>query len=121
MSANKPPYLMAGVLEPEVLHRFETTTKLYFCHKKTPPEEQVAAASGWIEDNLIQNWYWLLEEKFNEMKFDNFIKEIHGKWLRCGWEKKTRQKVLGAKQGSAPFWEWALHIRQLNALLVGSP
>jgi hypothetical protein len=59
--AGKPLYLTSGLIGPETLRKFETSAKLYFRTKKTPGDEQVMTALGWIGDNLIQNWYWLSE------------------------------------------------------------
>jgi hypothetical protein len=72
-------------------------------NKKTPVDEQVAMAAGWIRDNLIQNWYWLSEECFNTMTMDTFIKEMRGKWLKTSWEAQIQEKILGSRQDAEPF------------------
>jgi hypothetical protein len=54
------------------------------------------------------------------MTFNEFMKEMRAKWLKSGWEVQIRRRILGAKQDTEPFWEWALNTRQLNALIVST-
>ncbi|KAG2349301.1 hypothetical protein BDR05DRAFT_994364 [Suillus weaverae] len=46
---------------------------------------------------------------------------LRSAWLKSHWATKLRKKVLGSQQGSRAFYEWALDLQSLNALLYGNP
>ena len=115
--ANKAPILTAGMISPETLRRFENACRNYFRIKKIPLEEQVASIAGNMQDELVSDWYWTDEKCINALSFEDFMKEMCTKWLQKGWEQNIRRRVLGTKQGNDPFWDWAVHVCSLNALL----
>ena len=57
---------------------------------------------------------------FDELSFDDFMKEFRLKWLMNDWEQDIHNRVLGMKQVGL-FWEWAVKMRSLNTLLCGTP
>jgi hypothetical protein len=119
--ANKAPILTAGTLTPETLKRFENGCRNYFRMKKVEAKEQVASIAGNMQDDLISDWYWTDEVRINALTFENFLKEMRTKWLKKGWQKDIRRRVLGTKQNGEAFWDWAVRMRGLNALLRDTP
>ena len=57
---------------------------------------------------------------FDELSFDDFMKEFRLKWLMNDWEQDIHNRVLDMKQVGL-FWEWAVKMRLLNTLLCGTP
>ena len=116
-SASKPPVLTAGKLSPELLRQFENACRSYFRTKEgLDPAEHVSRIAGGLQDPMVADWYWVGQERFDEMPFDNFMRELRGKWLSKDWEQDIRRRVLGTKQ-TGSFWEWTVSIRSLNTLL----
>ena len=116
-SASKPPVLTAGKLSPELLRQFENACRSYFRTKENlDPAEYVLRIAGGLQDPMIADWYWVGHEHLDEMSFDEFMRELRGKWLSKDWEQDIRRRVLGTKQTGA-FWEWTVSIRSLNTLL----
>jgi hypothetical protein len=119
VSGNKAPILTPGMLTPEVLHHFENSCKSYLRNKKIEAADQVSAIAGNMHDPLISNWYWMDEARINQLTFDAFVMEVHNKWLAKGWEKDVHRRILSTKQDGEPFWEWAVQMRNLNAIIHG--
>jgi hypothetical protein len=117
VNGNKAPVLSPGTITPEILRRFENACKNFFRTKKIEAEGQVSAVAGNMHDPLVSDWYWTDEARINALSFDNFMKEMCVKWLKKGWEQQIRRRVLGTKQNGDVFWEWAVKMRGLNALL----
>lgn len=117
IAANKPPILTSGSITPEILRKFENACQNYFRAKKIAANEQVASIVGNMLDDLVADWYWTDEDRINKLSFDEFTKEMRSKWLEKGWEQQVRRCVLGTKQGGDAFWDWAVRMRGLNALL----
>ena len=106
--SNKPPVLSAGTVSPEVLCQFENVCHSFFCNKEgLELRDFVACVAGGLHDPLISDWYWTGQITFDTLSFDDFVKEVHNKWLVNGWEQDIRCKMLGTKQAGA-FWEWAI-------------
>jgi hypothetical protein len=116
---NKAPILTPGTLTPEVLRRFENSCKSCLRNKKIEAADQVSAIAGNMHDPLISDWYWTDEARINQLTFNAFVMEVHDKWLAKGWEKDVRRRILGTKQDGEPFWEWAVQMRNLNAIIRG--
>jgi hypothetical protein len=121
VSGNKAPVLTPGSISPETLRRFENACKNFFRNKKIDAAEQVSAIAGNMQDPLVSDWYWTDEERINKLSFETFIKEMCDKWLPKGWENDLHRRVLGTKQNGEIFWEWAVHLRGLNASLRNLP
>jgi hypothetical protein len=119
-SSNKPPSLSAGTISPEILHQFENACHSFFCNKEgLDVKDHVARITGGLQDPLLADWYWMGQEAFNALSFDDFMKELRNKWLLNDWEQDIGCRVLGTKQLGA-FWEWAIKMRSLNTLLCGT-
>jgi hypothetical protein len=117
VNGNKAPILTSRSVSPEVLRRFENACRNFFHAKKIAANEQVASVAGNMHDALISDWYWTDEARINGLSFEGFIKEMKVKWLKKGWELAICRHVLGTKQNGEVFWEWAVRMRGLNALL----
>jgi len=82
-------------------------------------KDHVARITGGLQDPLLADWYWMGQEVFNALSFDDFMKELRNKWLPNDWEQDIGRRVLGTKK-SGTFWEWAIKMRSLNTLLCGT-
>jgi hypothetical protein len=119
-STNKLPSLSAGTVSPEVLHQFKNACRSFFHNKEgLDTKDHVARIAGGLQDPLLADWYWTGQETFDTLSFNDFMKELHNKWLLNDWEQDIRHRVLGMKQLGA-FWEWAVKMRSLNILLRGT-
>jgi len=94
--------LSAGTVSPEVLHQFKNACQSFFHNKEgLDPKDHVACITGGLQDPLLADWYWMGQEGFNALSFDDFMKEFHNKWLPNDWEQDIHCRVLGTKQSGA--------------------
>jgi len=101
-TSNKPPCLSAGTVSPEVLRQFKNACRSFFHNKEgLNPKDHVARITGGLQDPLLADWYWMGQEGFNTLSFDDFMKEFHNKWLPNDWEQDIHCRVLGTKQSGA--------------------
>jgi hypothetical protein len=82
LSSNKLPSLSAGTVSPEVLRQFENTCRSFFHNKEgLNAKDHVVRITGGLQDPLLADWYWMGQEAFDTLSFDDFMKELHNKWL----------------------------------------
>ncbi|KAG2129139.1 hypothetical protein DEU56DRAFT_741575, partial [Suillus clintonianus] len=118
---NKPPKLTAGEITPQVAHDWENACETYFLHKSVEAADQVKMIAFGMLDPRLHTWYLTQRATLDAGTFQNYMKALRDAWLESHWANKLRKKVLGSRQGTRPFYEWALDVQNQNALLYGNP
>ncbi|KAG2144235.1 hypothetical protein DEU56DRAFT_910589 [Suillus clintonianus] len=120
-AANKPPFLTAGEISPEVFRAWEMGCRQFFMHKDIPDDQMVKKVAWGMQEPIIQDWYLNDQDRLNALSFTDYIKEVRSYWLPADWADAVRQKMLSSTQGSKPFNEWAVEVQSKNTLLRDTP
>ncbi|KAG1775492.1 hypothetical protein EV702DRAFT_972901, partial [Suillus placidus] len=118
---NKPPKLTAGEITPQVTCDWENACDTYFLHKQIDTTDQVKMIASGMTDPRLRTWYLTQRATLDAGTFAEYMTALRSAWLESHWATKLRKKVLGSQQGSRVFYEWALDIQSLNALLYRNP
>lgn len=117
---SKPPKLLAGELTPEVARDWENACTNYFLHKDVEAKIQVRMVAFGMLDPRLHTWYLSQKATLDTGTFDEYMTALKAAWLDTHWQTKLRKRILGSQQGIHPFYEWALGVQNLNALLYGN-
>jgi hypothetical protein len=117
---SKPLKLSAGELTPEVAWDWENACKTYFMHKGIDAANQVKMIASGMTDPRLHTWYLTQHATLDGGTFDKYMTALKTAWLETHWDTKLRRKVLGSRQGTRAFYEWALELQNQNALLYGN-
>ncbi|KAG1795413.1 uncharacterized protein HD556DRAFT_1472931 [Suillus plorans] len=117
---NKPPKLLPGKLTPEVARDWDNACSTYFMHKGVDAADQVKMIAFGMLDPRLHTWYLAQRATLDGGTFANYMTALKAGWLDTHWDTKLRKKVLGSRQGTRPFYEWALELQNQNALLYGN-
>ncbi|KIK36766.1 hypothetical protein CY34DRAFT_32780, partial [Suillus luteus UH-Slu-Lm8-n1] len=115
------PKLSAGEITPQVACDWENACDTYFLHKQIDAADQVRMIASGMKDPRLRTWYLTQRATLDAGTFSEYMEALRNAWLECHWASKLRKKVLGSQQGTRAFYEWALDIQSLNALLYGNP
>jgi hypothetical protein len=113
---NKPPKLHAGELTPEAAREWDNACTTYFMHKQIDGANQVKM----IVMGMVDTWYLTQKATSDAGTFTEYITALKDAWLETHWDSKLCKKVLGSQQNARTFYEWALELQNLNALLFGN-
>lgn len=119
--SGKAGSLTPGIVTPEVLLAWEHSCHHYFAIKETDEAQQVGKVIYELRDPRIRSWAMTNRVRLQALTFDDFLIKFRDEWLEMGWEKKMKLRILGMRQGSTPFRDWAIEIQSLNAILTGLP
>lgn len=117
---NKPPKLLPGELTPEAARDWENACSTYFMHKGVVAADQVKMVAFGMMDPRLHTWYLAQRAALDAGSFADYMTALKDGWLDTHWDTKLRKKVLGSRQGTRPFYEWALELQNQNALLYGN-
>jgi hypothetical protein len=117
---NKPPKLHAGELTPEAAREWDNACTTYFMHKQIDGANQVKMIAMGMADPRFHTWYLTQKATLDAGTFAEYITALKDAWLETHWDSKLRKKVLGSQQNARTFYEWALELQNLNALLFGN-
>ncbi|OJA14932.1 hypothetical protein AZE42_12832 [Rhizopogon vesiculosus] len=121
LDGTKPPVLTAGLITPEIARAWEQACRQFFLQKKVPEEEQVKHIAWGMHDPRLQDWYLTEQDVIDNLSFDEYMLQLQTKWLEADWQGKVRNCLLGAQQGMRNFYEWAVELQSINALLCDDP
>ncbi|KAG1756884.1 uncharacterized protein EDB91DRAFT_1262498 [Suillus paluster] len=74
-----------------------------------------------MADPHLRTWYLTQRAILDAGTFADYMTALRSAWLESHWAMKLCKKVLGSQQGNCAFYEWALDLQNLNALLYGNP
>lgn len=117
---SKPPTLLAGELTPEAARDWDNACTTYFLHKEIDEKVQVKMIAFGMLDARLHTWYLMQKATLDAGTFKEYMTALKDAWLETHWDSKLRKKVLGSQQGNRSFYEWALELQNLNALLYGN-
>ncbi|KAF8235723.1 hypothetical protein L208DRAFT_1094587, partial [Tricholoma matsutake] len=110
--------ITAGVMTPELLHRFEHFACGYLANRENlNAKDYIAQIAYAFKDPLSSDWFQTSQEYYESLSFMEFMSRVRGCWLTPGWEKELAWKVQNLKQGAAPFHDFLTTIRRDNLLL----
>ncbi|RXW11963.1 hypothetical protein EST38_g13893 [Candolleomyces aberdarensis] len=116
-----PPTLRAGDVTPEIARRFENACKIYIADKGIKEEEQVRRIlNTCFHDNRIIHWIDCNRDRFEAMKFADFMVEFRDEWLEHEWARKLDSKLRIMRQKNRPFREWYNDFYSQTLLLKGT-
>ncbi|OAX33520.1 hypothetical protein K503DRAFT_668693, partial [Rhizopogon vinicolor AM-OR11-026] len=113
--------LTAGLITPETARAWERACCQFFLQKKVPVEEQVKRIAWGMHNPHLQDWYLTKQDTIDDLSFDEYMLQLRMKWLEADWQGKVRNRLLGAQQGTRNFYEWAVELQSINALLRNDP
>ncbi|KAG2063123.1 hypothetical protein BDR04DRAFT_1039109, partial [Suillus decipiens] len=116
---NKLPKLLAGELTPETAQEWEIACTTYFMHRDVEAKDQVRMIAFGMLDPRLHTWYLTQRATLDQGTFEEYVATLKKDWLESHWATKLKKKVLGSHQGTQRFYEWALDLQNLNALLYG--
>ncbi|KAG1848587.1 hypothetical protein C8R48DRAFT_677239 [Suillus tomentosus] len=117
---NKPPKLLPGELTPEVARDWDNACTTYFMHKEVNAPDQVKMIAFGMLDPRLHMWYLAQRAILDAGTFADYMTALKNGWLDTHWDTRLRKKVLGSRQGTRPFYEWALELQNQNTLLYGN-
>lgn len=118
--ATCPPTLTAGRLTPELIQRREAGCLAHFDYKKIAAEDQVARATPFLLDPLVQNWYLKDRPVYNTSSFAEFMIEFRNEFLNTNWAVRLQREIGQITQDDRPFTDFANEIMSKNAILLGT-
>ena len=117
----KPPVLTAGIITPETARAWERACRQFFLQKNVPEGDQVKRVAWGMHDPRLQDWYLTEQEEIDKLSFAEYMSQLREKWLEADWQSKVRNRLLGTPQGVRNFYEWAIELQSVNALLRDDP
>jgi len=117
----KPPVLTAGIITPETARAWERACRQFFLQKNVPEDDQVKRVAWGMHDPRLQDWYLTEQDEIDGLSFAEYMVQLREKWLEADWQSKVRNRLLGTPQGARNFYEWAVELQSVNALLRDDP
>ncbi|KAH7903811.1 hypothetical protein BJ138DRAFT_1020039, partial [Hygrophoropsis aurantiaca] len=121
VDATKPPILTAGILTPEVARAWENACLQFFQQKEIPDDKQVQRIVWGMRDARLADWYLTNKVVIDALTFAEYMVLLRDKWLEANWQSRIRQKLLSSRQNNRRFYEWAVELQSINAILRDDP
>ncbi|KAH7903753.1 hypothetical protein BJ138DRAFT_979514, partial [Hygrophoropsis aurantiaca] len=115
--ATKPPILTAGILTPEIARAWENSCLQFFQQKDVAEDKQVQRVAWGMRDARLSDWYLTNKAQIDGSTFAEYMTLLRTKWLEANWQARIRQRLLSSRQNHRPFYEWAVELQSINAIL----
>jgi hypothetical protein len=118
---SKSPVLLAGKIDPAIMHTFELGCLDFFDCKEIKEEDQVWKILGCFRDSQIHDWISGDHNCLLTLSFTDFMAELRANYLDPDWEPTVRHHILAATlKHNQSFWDWFLYMQSLNSLLANT-
>jgi hypothetical protein len=117
----KSPILLAGEIDPTVMHTFELGCLDFFDCKEVKEGDQVRKILSCFRDSCIRDWISGDCNRLLTLSFSDFMAELRANYLDPDWEPTVHRHILAVtlKQNQS-FWDWFSHMQSLNSLLANT-
>jgi hypothetical protein len=118
---SKSPVLLAGEIDPAVMHMFELGCLDFFDSKEIKEEDQVWKILGCFRDTRIHDWISGDRSRLLTLSFPDFMTKLCANYLDPDWEPTVCCQILAATlKHNQSFWDWFSHMQSLNSLLANT-
>jgi hypothetical protein len=88
LNNGKRPMISAGVMTPELLHRFEHHARGYLQNKDgLDPKNFMDHIVYSFEDPLFSDWFQSQQDLLSPLSFLNFMSKVRARWLPKWWQQ----------------------------------